>query len=130
MKRHLMPAFVIGMIVLICIALSKCGCDKPDRHSHAEPFEGGPETQAKREAFIRRAIETGIFAKIDDARVCPHVWVTPMFSILTFEEKQKLLSIVLAYYYEAPGPDAIIILRDNMTGKEVGRMSGAGLKLD
>jgi len=135
MKGYLKPAFVIGMIVLACIALSKCGCNSPEGESTTQPaerIEDTPEIQADRKALIDDFIRMGLFAKLEASGTDARLWVTPAFLAQTFDDKQTMVGVVYAYWYAGQPRDAgIVHLYHNMTGKRIGCLTGAmGLDLD
>ena len=95
-------------------------------------LDKSPETQRQREAFIRKLIQKGIFAKVDVPGTLPRLWVTLAFHALDFETKEKFVSVVYAYYFDGSGYGDVVRIFDNTTGKEIGGYSTAnlGLRMD
>ena len=50
----------------------------------------------------------------------PHVWVTPAFSFLDFTTKQGICCAIAGYFFSDDLDAAIVVLKDNQTGKTVG----------
>jgi len=91
-----------------------------------------PKIQEKRLAFIQQLINDGVFQKVDfPSERLPHVWVTPFFYDLNFDEKQSSINIVYAYSISKNPKLNIVVLFDSKTGKEIGNYAEVygGLKL-
>lgn len=96
----------------------------------AGPIDKSPAMQAERQAFIERLVSQGGLQKIETPGSLPRAWVTPTFLSLDFETKQKLISVVYAFYFDGSNSSDAVILIDNRTGKRVGLYTDSGLKLD
>ncbi len=88
------------------------------------------ETQQKRENLIRKLVEQGVFYKTEVTGTLPKLWIAPGFYALAFEEKQKFVSVVAAYYLAQSPRWNIIVLKDSRTGKPVGQFDQRGLRLE
>ena len=90
------------------------------------------EVQVKRQQFIQKMTNQGIFGKIEASNGVPKVWVTPVFHQLDFNLKQKFCGVVYAYYKEVDSSVTVMRLIDSKTGKSVGVFSETygGLKID
>jgi len=90
------------------------------------------ELQQKRYDLIQDLIAQGIFSKVEVPGSLPHVWVTPMFHALNFDDKEAFIGVVFAYYIAVNPEYDIVALYDNKTGKEIGVFAEVygGLKLD
>ena len=60
-----------------------------------------------------------------------HVWVTPLFNSLNFDDKATFINVVYAYYISENPKSDIVTLYDSQTGKEIGTYASVygGLKL-
>lgn len=86
-----------------------------------------PATQAKREALITRLEIAGVLIKVDGSEV----FVGSGFYALTFDEKQKVAALLLAYDEAQDSNSNGVTLRDGYTGKKIGDcLPGVGLDLD
>lgn len=88
--------------------------------------------QQERKALIDELIKQGIFQKVQKAGNHATAWTTPLFDLLTFDDKQKAIGIVYAYHITANPQSDIVLLRSNITGKDIGQYAAAygGLKLE
>jgi len=57
-------------------------------------------------------------------------WITPRFDALNFKDKQQLLSVVYAYYFNDQNERNSIAVINSRTGKEIGRFNASGLNMD
>jgi hypothetical protein len=57
------------------------------------------------------------------------VWVRPRFYLLNFNEKEKFVSVVYAYYFEGHDFGDAVKIVDSLSGKEVGSFDLRGLTL-
>lgn len=82
--------------------------------------------QEDRMGFINKLIKKGIFQKVEIPGNLPHLWVKPAFHSLDFEEKQKFVNVVYAYYVTKDKKYDM-----DKTGKKIGVYADAygGLKL-
>ena len=100
------------------------------------------DMQADRKRLITKLIEQGVFTKVGVPGTLPRVYVGPGFRGLTFDDKQLIVSVVYAYFYNCKtptckdNPDGIVVVYDGMTGKKIGgftlspKYGGPGLRLD
>ena len=86
--------------------------------------------QPGRKQLIQKLISLGIFSKVEMPGSLPHVWITPTFRRLDFDDKQKFLNVVYAYYLTENRRSNIVVLKDSRTGKRIGTYSQSGLDLD
>lgn len=90
------------------------------------------QLQSKRLDLINGLIDKGVFSKVEMPGDLPHVWVTPLFNSLNFDDKQSFIGVVYAYYHTLDPKIELVTLYDNKTGKTVGRYAAVygGLKMD
>ena len=64
--------------------------------------------------------------------VLPRLWVRPAFYALEFSQKQTLVAVIYAYYFDGSRPSDSVRIYNSMTGKEIGGFNPnlGGLKLD
>lgn len=79
------------------------------------------EFKNERWAFIQDLLSKGIFLKVEMPRDVPYVWVGPRFYSLSFEQKKDFLGVVCAHYIQENPKITIMRIRDNLSGKDVGR---------
>ena len=132
MKKLLLYG-ILG-VVLLGIALAVVDGTTPTPASGAPPPSTGvlktdPEIQQKREKFIRKMMEQGIFYKTEITGTLPKLWIAPGFYALAFDNKQMLVSVVAAYYLAKSPRWNIVVLKDSRTGKQVGQFDERGLHL-
>lgn len=113
-------------------ALVGSGCGENATPKPAPPFTPDPALQAQRKELIDVAIEEGYVQKIEKPWQVPHVWVTPLFMQINFEDKAKFCSAVYSYHFPNPNEsEKYISLYHSISGKEVGTYSPTyGLSLD
>jgi len=87
--------------------------------------------QEDRLAYINKLTKQGYFQKVEVPGELPHVWVTPRFYGLSFDDKQAFISVVYAYYIGRNKKSNIVVLRDSRTNEKVGIFSKehGGLRL-
>ena len=62
-----------------------------------------------------------LFSKIETpGRGRPWVYVTPAFMSQTFDDKQRLISVVYAYYYDGSSDIESVQLMNSITNEPVG----------
>jgi len=106
-----------------CVALASLS-NGGDKKATIPDIDRSPE-QRQRRALIDKLISRGIFQKVERPGEVPHVWVTPLFMALNFDDKQSFISVVYAYY-----GDDLVSLRDSKTGGRIGTFSpSTGLSL-
>jgi hypothetical protein len=87
--------------------------------------------QAKRSAFIEKAIRLEVFSRIvQNGNTMPRVWTGRSFKTIDFQAKQNALSVVYAYYFDGSTQSDSIAIIDHMNGQEIGRFRKSGLTLD
>ena len=81
---------------------------------------------------MENLIRKGYFEKVDLTGESPEVWVTPAFELIDFDQKQSYISVVYDYYATSEGEAKPIILRESLTGSEIGQYNAAlgGLYLE
>jgi len=86
------------------------------------------ETQAKRKVLIQKMIDKGLITKVATSG---RVHVTPRFSTLDFDDKQKFIGVIYAYVHDGRDEFAIVQVFDSRTNKNVGVFTQQrGLVLD
>lgn len=116
-----------AILVIIGVAIGTCGKD-----SDSPKYTASPELQQQRLTWINNAIAEGIFYKVEVPGSVPHLWVTPTFMGLSYDDKESFVNVVWSYYIcQNPDYDTVI-LYDSISGKQVGEYSVTygGLKLD
>jgi hypothetical protein len=121
------------------IVVEKYG-QKTVRYKITQEITGGPASaqkdeseqtdQEKRLSLINQMIADGILIKVEKPADLPRAFVGRGFYALTFDDKQAIVSIVLAYFLEQDPQANILILRDGYTNKEIGTFGKYGLQLD
>lgn len=86
-------------------------------------IDKSPEMQAGRQKLIDNLIAEGIFARVTLLSKNPRVWVTGRFHALDFKNKEKFISVVYCYYFNGRHHRDMVVLKDNLTGKEIGHYS-------
>lgn len=130
-----MKRILLISVILAAMLLSACGAPTttptPTKPAPA-PVKVSPELQQKRLALIEDLISEGVFHKVEKPATYPHVWVTPLFHSLDFDDKQAFISVVYAYYITKDPASDIVVLYDSKTGNEVGTYAEvySGLKLN
>ncbi len=77
-----------------------------------------PAQQEKRKELIDKLTASGIFYKVVTVGNTPHVWVTPLFMALNFDDKQNFISVVCAYY-----DSDMVTIKNSRTGERIGSFS-------
>ena len=87
--------------------------------------------QPERKELIEKMVEAGIFRKVEVPAQFPRAWTGPAFWLKTFDEKQNCVAIIYDYYIKVNPRATIVMLRDGMTGKDIGSYSASnpGLKM-
>lgn len=76
--------------------------------------------QEDRKGFIDKLINNRIIQKVEIPGSLPHVWVTPKFYSLNFDDKQQFISVVYAYYITKNKKYDLVVLYDSKSGEKVG----------
>jgi len=121
---------IIGLLFML---FSLLACASPtSTHTSIPSMDSSPEMQAKRLNLINKLISEGIFYKVEKPGDYAHVWLTPLFHSLDFEDKESFVSVVYAYYISRDSKADTVILYDSKTGKHIGVYAElyGGLKLD
>jgi len=84
------------------------------------------ELQAKRKQAIDGFIKDGVFIKVVQPAILPHVHVDKGFYLLTYDDKSAVMNVVYAYYITLSEYNSIIIIKDGYTGKEIGSYKETG----
>ena len=93
-------------------------------------IDNSPTAQRKRQSLIQKLTESGVFYKIEKRSKYARVYVGSAFYGLPIDDKKSFLSVVLAYYHAEDSEADILILRNHLTGKDIGRLDQYGLHLD
>lgn len=105
----------------------------PRQPSKAQLFAAAPEERVKqpgREKLIEKLIQRGIFQKLDRTGGYPHLWLSPAFYLLDYDQKQSFVGVVWSYCLVATGNATTLFLNDAKTGKRMGTYSELGLDLN
>lgn len=116
------------VVVVAAIAM------QPPPGAGERPAPASPELQQQRAELIATLRAQGVIHKIDTPGTVPRVYVLPEFYLLTFDDKQSLLSVCYAWVYELPrdprGFNEPMWVYDARNNKKVGSFNAAGLELD
>lgn len=82
-----------------------------------------PQAQAQREAAIEEFTRLGVIDHVELVGRTPHVSVGPAFYLASFDSKQTAMSVVAARYYDEDDDICLVTLKDNATGKRIGKFS-------
>lgn len=132
------PAGCLGLLVLVaalCVFtwIGTGGCSPSTPAARNRPREASAEDlrkQPERQAFIDDLVVRGIILKTEKPGQVPRVFVGRPFYLLTFDQKQSFLGVVLAYHKTADPTVGHLILRDGYDGKEIGTLDATrGLRL-
>lgn len=102
------------------------------RAADAEARKAEAQMQTDREAALQEMTLLGLIAKHErKASNLAQVWVPARFYTLTFDQKQTIVSVIFAYYFDGKGGMQRVEVVDNMDGKVIGRFSvqDGGLKI-
>ena len=86
-------------------------------------IDKSPAMQNKRKKMMQDLIRNGVFEKVTVPGTLPRLWVTPSFYLLDFDTKQSFVSVVYAYYFDGTSYGDVVLIYDNLSGKEVGKYS-------
>lgn len=78
--------------------------------------------QADRQRLIQDMKRRGLVTKYDQPATLPHLWVGWQFKALSYDQKQLFAGVFLAEAW-CRGGHNLLRLRDDRTGKDVGRIS-------
>lgn len=125
---------LFGVVFLLWLAGTMISGNKTATPPTTEPrvatIDHSPEKQADRLRLINNLISLGLFSKVSKPGELPYVHVRRAFYELDFEQKQKFVSVVYAYYYDGSEDDGLVRIFDARTNKDVGRFSPAlGLEI-
>jgi hypothetical protein len=125
---------LIGLLgLLFVMAWSRTDNNPPSPTTPLQTIaiDKSEKMQASRKKLMQEMIkERHFFTKIiRNGNTMPRVWATPTFLSLTFDQKQSFLGVIYAYYLTGTVDDSVAII-DTITGKEIGRFSANGLRLD
>lgn len=87
------------------------------------------ELQAKRKQAIEGFIKDGVFMKVVQPAMLPHVHIDKGFYLLTYDGKSAVMNITYAYFLTISKENSAVIIKDGYTGKRIGSYSEYGLKL-
>jgi hypothetical protein len=90
-----------------------------------------PESQQKRQAFMKNATALGLITGIEDNGPITRVRVSQKFISLSAAEKEDIINVVWAYYKIADPQKNVVLVIDQKSGTEIGEYSLAngGLKM-
>ena len=128
-KKSSAPALGCLLVFLLIGGCFMLLPNVPDGGSHtAAPLvEQSPEKQRQRKDLIDNLVSRGVFHKVEVPGTLPHVWVTPVFRALNFDDKQTFVSVVYAYY----APVDLVVIKDSLTGHRIGSYSPQlGLRIE
>lgn len=114
-----------------CVVLGRLLPDTPPPPPPKPTIDKSPEMQAKRLALIQELVDKGVFYKVEKPGSVPHVYVTAVFRAIPFDAKQNFVGTVYGYYFDGSNFMDNVVLRDALSGKQVGSFSkDSGLELD
>jgi hypothetical protein len=124
-----------ALLVLFAVLLLATGCSGTTTSkvniAPTKQYTATPEMQQQRLDLINKLIAQGIFSKVEKPASLPHVWITTAFKALSFDDKNTFIGVVWSYYICQDASADIVVLYDNLTGKEYGTYAEVygGLKL-
>jgi hypothetical protein len=135
-----MRTFLVVLIALFAIPgfiLGWEGGQKPAAAQKSEVVQKKPliqidksaEMQQGRLKLLEKLKAQGVFQKVEIPGDLPRLWIAPRFHSLNYEQKEKFVSIVYAYYFDGYSITDAVRIYDGKTGKEIGDYSSQGLKL-
>jgi hypothetical protein len=135
-----MRTFLVVLIALFAIPgfiLGWEGGQKPAAAQKSEVVQKKPliqidksaEMQQGRLKLLEKLKAQGVFQKVEIPGDLPRLWIAPRFHSLNYEQKEKFVSIVYAYYLDGYSITDAVRIYDGKTGKEIGDYSSQGLKL-
>jgi hypothetical protein len=121
---------VVWMILILVFLSSGCGVSTASSNPSVTKVSVSPEMQQKRLDFIHELITKGLIYKVEKSDIYAEVWVTISFMSLNIDDKNSFINVIWAYYISEDEKVNILILRDGLTGKEIGTYSenNGGLK--
>lgn len=87
------------------------------------------ELQAKRKQAIDGFIKDGVFIKVVQPAILPHVHVDKGFYLLPYDGKSAVMNVTYAYYITISKENSAVIIKDGYTGKRIGSYDERGLIL-
>ena len=133
---HTMGRGFIYLGVIYCIWLAFQPSSSFDMSSVLESsalknIKKDPKTQEIRKDFIDELISQDIFKRVDTPGTLPRIYVGDIFYNLPFKDKEKFVSVVLAYGYSQSEEITMVLIYDNKINKKVGSYNAVnGLDLD
>jgi hypothetical protein len=124
---------ICGLSVALVAMLSLLEPAKPQSEQSTAAgaeIDKSDAAQEQRHALIQKLIDNGVFQKHGVPGNTPRVWVRPAFYELDFEEKQKFVSVVYAYYHDGLDSMDMVIVYDANNNKSVGTFTTAGLRMN
>jgi len=112
--------FIIPMCHIVSPSYQKSEPPRQAPSNRIATIDKSKDKQAKREYLLQEYMKKDILQKVVNNGSYPEVWVKPMFYVLDFDIKQQILGVAYAYFYDGSESDAIVMIYDSMTGKEVG----------
>jgi len=124
-----------GLIVLLIIVMTSVSVffyfdGASQQQGQKMLVDVSPAMQAKRLQLIEQMRQNNIIQKIDIPGTIPHVWVTPVFYALNYDEKNTFIGVIAAYYSAINSSSVALTLYDSRSGKKVGYFSSElGLRM-
>jgi hypothetical protein len=136
MRKALAAVFVL--IAIAALLGSQAETQKPDAASKPavaekrEPLikiDKSAEMQEGRLRLLEKLKAQGVFQKVEMPGNLPRLWIAPRFHTIDFDQKEKFVSVVYAYYFDGYNMGDVVRIFDGETAKEIGDYSSQGLKL-
>src|SRR4051812_8012314 len=123
----------VALIFAIIFTVFGAGCGTSGGSSRPAPakIDKSGDLQSGRKKLIDDLTSQGVFSEVvRNGSTMPRAWVTPRFDALNFKDKQNVISVIYAYYFEDQNEFNSVALINSRTGKEIGRFTSSGLSLD
>jgi hypothetical protein len=78
---------------------------------------------------IHKLIARRVFKKTGVPNL-PRVWVGPAFYGLDFHDKQRVVGVMAAHFYDRLEVRNVVLLYDGRSNKPIGKFNAIGLTLD
>jgi hypothetical protein len=97
---------------------------------YGQALDKSPKMQADRKALIEKAIQLEVFSRVErNGTIMPRAWTGKTFNTITFDAKQRAISVVYAFCFDATNKNESVAIIDGHTGKEIGRFDFSGLRM-
>lgn len=104
------------------------GRSRVDENANKLDIDKSEAKQKDRMKFIAELQVHGILNRVESRDVAAEVWVEPGFYRLDFKDKEQFLNVVYCYYFSRD--NCWLNLRDNKSGKKIGKYHFGSLTLD